>query len=391
MLLAFFWFTASQCSKPPLVLKPLPVPEKRPSEGLLRETQRTIEVNGRWISPLVPTLFLLPEDPLVIRTHPLSPSFLYCQEASSPTYSGTSATGGYQPVVYREPPTVKERNQPCLELESWTVALNGQSLIGQQSHLFYGTAPKEPGLYTMEITGRQKWRQATAMVPKATEGEREEKTRQSLLVIILHPFSRLTDGFIDQFPLGFYPNGQEPLLKTVSKTLLPLYLPPRGFIQVTPENQGVSVSRHFRLQDFMCRFKTPFPHYMALSPDLLLKLELLTLKLQAMLGPEAGLTILSGFRTPWYNLSVSSALWSRHIYGDAADVTIIGSSQDGSPDDSNHRGPNTLEDLTLLAGMIEDIERETGLVGGLGLYDWGENKGHRPFLHIDTRGVKARW
>jgi hypothetical protein len=41
--------------------------------------------------------------------------------------------------------------------------------------------------------------------------------------------------------------------------------------------------------------------------------------------------------------------------------------------------------------MIEDIERETGLVGGLGLYDWGENKGHRPFLHIDTRGVKARW
>ncbi len=387
-LLIFFFLALSGCTKPQWIMKPFP--EKVPDEPLSREPVMHIEVNGQRISPLVPTLFLLPEEAIQVRTRRVSPSVLSCPESPFHLENVSLPTPPHQPVGYADPRGTGSQARRCLKTESWSLVLNGRTLPLLGDNLFSGKAPKEPGLYILGLECRQRGYRPAAASDSRVE-EWEEQTRQNLLVIVLYPFSRINDGFIDQFPMGFYPNPEEAPIRSIPKTALPHYLPPKGFIEVTPENQGVLVSKTLRLQDFSCHYKTPFPHYMALSSALLLKLELLTLKLQQLGFPEARLTILSGFRTPWYNQTVSGALWSRHIYGDAADITLKGWLQEGIKEDMNQDGRIDREDLLVLAGLIEEIEAETGLVGGLGIYDLSQNGKYCPFIHVDTRGFKARW
>ncbi len=351
-LLVFLSATLSGCAKRPAVFKP--VPEKIPEKPLAIEAGIEVIVNGQRVSPLVPTLFLLPEESLLIHVRNL-------------------------PVSLSSGP----------KTESWSMLLSGQAMTVQENNLFSGKAPKEPGLYGLEIECRQRWSKRAASPNSRDEGW-EEITRQPLLVIVLHPFSRLKEGFIDQFPVGFYPNPEEAQVRAV-QTAPSQYLPPLGFIEVTPENKGVLVSRHYFLNDFICHANTPFPHYMALSPAILLKLELLTLKLRQNGIPEARLTVLSGFRTPWYNQTVFGAKWSRHIYGDAVDITLDTQAPPGLEEDMNLNGRQDRNNIQVMAGLIEEIEEETGLVGGMGIYDRDTKGNPCPFIHMDTRGFKARW
>jgi hypothetical protein len=352
----FLWvllFAAlSGCAKRPAVFKP--VPEKVPPKPLAIEAGIEVIVNGQRVSPLVPTLFLLPEESLLVHVR---------------NFPGSRSS--------------------VLKAESWSILLTDQVMTAMGNNLFSGKAPKEPGLYGLEIECRQIWAKKTAS-PNSREEGWEEITRQSLLAIVLRPFSGLKDGFIDQFPVGFYPNPEEARVRAV-QTAPSQYLPPLGFIEVTPENKGVLVSRHYLLNDFICHANPPFPHYMALSPAILLKLELLTLKLRQNGMPEARLTVLSGFRTPWYNQTVFGAKWSRHIYGDAVDITLDTQAPPGLPEDISLNGRQDRNNIRVMAGLIEEIEEETGLVGGLGIYDLAANGNQCPFIHMDTRGFKARW
>jgi hypothetical protein len=384
LLLILFLLLLTHCGKSQVVHKPYPVESPREETA---SNQRIIEVNGRRISPLVPTVFLLPGEPLAIGTRPVSPSLWQSRKASP---NRTPSSGEKYQIVSNQPPGTRNQEGADPDGDFCSVFLNGQPLVRNKNPLFIGSAPEKPGLYNLEIAFPNKWR-PTAFTPWMPDGEVPSVSVYSLLIIVLHPFSRLENGFIDQFPMGFYPDPQEPLLKTIPKELLPLYRPPNGFISVTPENQGTFVSRHFRLQDLDCHLKAPFPHYMALSPELLMKLETLTLKVQLLWGPEARLIIQSGFRTPWHNLAVSDALWSRHMYGDAADIVVARPSLNRNMADLNQDSRMDQGDAKILARLIEEVEKETGLVGGLGLYDWGENGRHGPFVHIDCRGVKARW
>lgn len=387
LLLLFIAFL-SGCAKPPVKSRPLPEPMAPAPQA--QESPLTIMANGQRVSPLVPTLFLLPEDPIVIHTRKTSPTIIFCQDRPSPEDATPLPALAHHRAWLRDPGISDNPTRQCLKSETWTVALNGQPLSLQGNNRFQGKAPKEPGLYTLEIDCRQSWLKATASRNSRGEGW-EEKSRESILVVVLHSFSRLKDGFIDLFPMGTYAPPGEAIMKTLPKTALSSYLPPKGFIKVTPENRELLVSKHYRLQDFQCHLFAPYPHYMALSPSLLLKLELLTLKLQESVHPLARLTILSGFRTPWHNQTVSTAPWSRHLYGDAADVILDVSPHDGVLDDLNQDGRIDREDVLVLAKMVEKIEQETGLAGGLGVYDWDKNGKHGPFLHIDTRGFKTRW
>lgn len=387
-LLLLFMVFLPGCAKPPVSSRSLAEPMY--PAPLVQESPLTIMANGQKISPLVPTLFLLPEDPLVIQTPKTSLSVIFCQDRPSPGDEASLPALAQHQAWLRDPRISENQTRQCLKAETWTVTLNGQPLFLQGINLFQGKAPKEPGLYTLEIDCRQSWLKTTASRISRSE-DWEEKSKESILVVVLHPFSRLQEGFIDLFPMGTYSPPGEALIKTLPKTALSSYLPPKGFIKVTPENRNLLVSKHYRLQDFQCHLFAPFPHYMALSPDLLLKMELLTLKLQELVHPSARLTILSGFRTPWHNQTVSTAPWSRHLYGDAADVILDDSPEDGVLDDLNQDGRIDREDVLVLAKMVEEIEKETGLVGGLGVYGWEKNKKQGPFLHIDTRGFKARW
>jgi hypothetical protein len=47
-------------------------------------------------------------------------------------------------------------------------------------------------------------------------------------------------------------------------------------------------------------------------------------------------------------------------------------------------------DARFLASIVDRIEHEhPDLVGGIGIYP--ATSAHGPFVHVDVRGVKARW
>jgi len=106
-----------------------------------------------------------------------------------------------------------------------------------------------------------------------------------------------------------------------------------------------------------------------------------------------GVTVMSGFRTPSYNEgggnTAGRAGLSRHMYGDAADV-YIDNDGNGTMDDLNRDGHLDPRDARFMQESVDRVEREhPELIGGAGVYS--ACCGHGPFIHIDTRGYRARW
>jgi uncharacterized protein YcbK (DUF882 family) len=105
------------------------------------------------------------------------------------------------------------------------------------------------------------------------------------------------------------------------------------------------------------------------------------------------MSVMSGFRTPQYNDRGVGAGGrsevSRHQYGDAADV-YVDNDYNGGMDDLNRDGRVNTEDARFLAKVVEQVEQQfPELTGGIGVYP--ATNAHGPFVHIDVRGVKARW
>jgi len=172
------------------------------------------------------------------------------------------------------------------------------------------------------------------------------------------------------------------------------YSPPAGFIPVTPENESTSVSKRFRLCDFLTHDQqNVWPKVLVLRTVLVDKLELIGDALDRRALPSR-LCIMSGFRTPQYNaLGVGDkggrAATSRHMYGDAADV-FVDADGDGRMDDLNGDGLITVDDAKVLLAVAEAVEdSHPELVGGLSAYP--ANGVHGPFVHVDARGMRARW
>jgi uncharacterized protein YcbK (DUF882 family) len=209
----------------------------------------------------------------------------------------------------------------------------------------------------------------------------------NLSLVVMKPFSAKVNGRIGPYRIGNWPNeGREPRS--------PNYATPKGFIEVTHDTFGTSVSEHFKLGDFVTKDQSDvWPKYVVLDRRLLDKLELTIAQLHAMGYPVKGLTIMSGFRTPQYNEQGvgpgGRSAVSRHQYGDAADV-YPDDDHDGRLDDLNHDGRVDLKDAAILASAADAVERkDPDLVGGIGIYP--ATSSHGPFVHIDARGTKARW
>jgi hypothetical protein len=206
-------------------------------------------------------------------------------------------------------------------------------------------------------------------------------------LIVMKPFSAKVDGRIGSYRMGNWPDeGRTPRS--------PNYAPPKGFIEVTPENFGTRVSEHFTVGQFLTKDQgNVWPKYLVLDRRLLDKLELTIAELQHMGYPVKNFSIMSGFRTPQYNergvgAGGRSAV-SRHQYGDASDV-YPDDNGDGRMDDLNRDGRVDLTDAKILASAAEAVERKNPqLVGGVGIYP--ANSAHGPFVHIDARGTRARW
>lgn len=209
----------------------------------------------------------------------------------------------------------------------------------------------------------------------------------SLVVVSLEPFGETRSARLGNYRIGRWPTRG----RGVSN---PNYAAPEGFISVTQDNQATPVSKQFRLGDFLTHDQqNVWPKVLVLRVPLLDKLELIGAELERR-GLPSRLHIMSGFRTPQYNAQGVGARGgrardSRHMYGDAADVIVDGN-RDGRMDDLNKDGKITIRDARVLFAVAEGVEAaHPELVGGLSAYR--ATGSHGPFVHVDTRGHRARW
>jgi len=232
-------------------------------------------------------------------------------------------------------------------------------------------APAQPGIYDL-----------------AVQMDQAVRPLDNFSVITLVPFAAKQNGHIGLYYLGTWPFEKGGTPKT------PAYSNPNGFIQVTPENENTQVSAHFRLRDFLTKDQpNVWPKYLLLNPKLLDKLELTIQELEKMGHPVRHAQIMSGFRTPNYNVSGGNtegrANLSRHMYGDASDI-FIDNDGNGVMDDLNGDGRVDIHDAEVILQAVERVEHDhPDLVGGVGVYS--ACCGHGPFTHIDVRGYRARW
>jgi uncharacterized protein YcbK (DUF882 family) len=204
-------------------------------------------------------------------------------------------------------------------------------------------------------------------------------------VITRRPISDRRNGRVGLYFIGTWPT---------ERAARKGYRTPSGFVEVTPENQDTQVSEHFQLRDFLTKGQADvWPKYLVLDMKLVDKLELVLAELRERGVDTRGVTVMSGFRTPQYNATggntAGRASLSRHMYGDASDV-FIDNDGDGWMDDLNGDGRRDVADARVVAAAAERVEAEhPSLIGGVGIYRPGP--GHGPFVHIDTRGYRARW
>jgi len=206
----------------------------------------------------------------------------------------------------------------------------------------------------------------------------------TLNVFVMVPGSRMKGGYLNGYRIGNYPKNP--------KDGLTIYRKPRGFIEVTKENENTLVAPHLSLKQFLCKQKSGYPKYVVLQEKLLLKLELLLALANKEKFKASTFTVMSGYRTPYYNKSIGNVSYSAHLFGLAADIFIDENNADGKMDDLNRDGKINYHDAAKFYNMVEHVYAEPwykAYVGGLGKYK--ATRSHGPFVHVDVRGFKARW
>jgi Peptidase M15 len=227
-------------------------------------------------------------------------------------------------------------------------------------------APEQTGVYTLTLTDSQQIRSMT------------------LNLFVMVPFNALRGEYLNGYRIGTYPKS--------SHKKLPIYNPPRGFLEITQTNADSQLSPHFKVRQFLCKQQGGFPKYLVLEERLLLKLELILEKVNQKGYPCQTFQIMSGYRTPYYNKTIGNVKYSCHIYGGAADIFIDEDPKNDAMDDLNRDGRVDYRDAAVLYDIVDNLygqEFYELLVGGLGRYK--RTNHHGPFVHVDVRGLRARW
>jgi hypothetical protein len=207
----------------------------------------------------------------------------------------------------------------------------------------------------------------------------------TLHVFVMVPAARVTAGLLNGYRIGAYPS--KPLNGN------PIYLPPAGFVEITKANQDTKVSPHFTLKQFICKedATNQFPKYVVVKERLLLKLEAILERVNALGFRVDTLHVMSAYRTPYYNHAIGDVPYSLHQFGSAADIFVDRTGR-GRMDDLNADGVVDTGDSKFLYDEIEKLlaakDRQI-FQGGMGFYR--ATSAHPPFVHVDVRGTKARW
>lgn len=202
----------------------------------------------------------------------------------------------------------------------------------------------------------------------------------TLTLVTLVPYNSMRGGKIEGYQVGEYAAPRKGSEK------------PKGFIRLTDAVDELWVSDHYRLRDFQCKLDGT-SKFLVVRTEALIKLELLQHELETRHGLDfSRFTIMSGYRTPYYNSKIGNETgYSRHLYGDAMDI-YIDDNGDGRMDDVNRDRRVDSKDAKFLFGIAEQLDnsKEWGwLKGGAGVYH--ANAAHGPYLHVDARGYVARW
>lgn len=195
-----------------------------------------------------------------------------------------------------------------------------------------------------------------------------------LNVFVMVPFTDVQDGLLNGYRIGKYPAKTQPL----------------GFVEVTTETIRTRLSPHFELRQFQCKQPGGFPKYVVLSEALILKLERIIDALDAAGHDVDTLTIMSGYRTPFYNEGIGNVRDSQHTAGTAADI-FVDDKIDGRMDDLDRDGVITRDDAIWLFKLVDRMDRMPAALFPGGLGDYGSTAAHGPFVHVDVRGRLARW
>jgi len=236
--------------------------------------------------------------------------------------------------------------------------------VSEEGGKIIWTAPDSPGLEDMTIS------------------HNGQQVRVNLFV--LTPFRNGVEDTLNGYRIGKY---AQPWRNMSS------YAVPRGFIDLTAMSEDLRVSPNFKLGQFRCKQQLGHePTYLLVRPEMLVKLEII-LEAANEKGWEADtFFVMSGYRTPFYNAAIGNTTTSsRHLYGDAADI-YIDQDRDGQMDDLDGNGRIEKADAYVLVALIDDLAAKNDprwVPGGGSAY--GANAAHGPFVHVDTRGYKARW
>jgi uncharacterized protein YcbK (DUF882 family) len=123
----------------------------------------------------------------------------------------------------------------------------------------------------------------------------------------------------------------------------------------------MQLTANFKLDEFKCKDGCGVPDpLLANVQDLANNLQVL----RDHIGKP--ISIMSGYRTPEYNLKCGGELKSQHMEAKAADIQV--------------GGMKPVEVCATIKQLIADGKMKQG---GVGLYDG--------WVHYDVRGFKARW
>jgi len=251
-------------------------------------------------------------------------------------------------------------------------------------------APNQPGLY--QLGWREQGQSSPAIsisVMVLTRAESQLQGDKTLLKV-------------NGKSIGAYADPDHSSVKRVRENPQQ-YQIPKFFATLTPETLKLRFGEDFELGQLVAfkdyrnaegrKVYTTERHtdVVPLRMDLIDKLIKLRARLQEKGVKVTRFWITSGFRTPDYNRSIGGATFSRHCYGDAADICI---DEDGDKrmDDLNGDGRIDRKDGIVIGNACRELELEGAVVpGGIGVYEWDGDDSVRSHVHVDCRGFVSRW
>ncbi len=235
----------------------------------------------------------------------------FVEERANFSVSWNSISIPYRTMLVSALPgkSVKIEAHPKQVLHRFKLEVAGVQLAPEAKNKWVWKAPSSSGLLKARLVN-------------LTEPDQIE-----LNIFVLVP-AKLKEGeYINLYRIGSYPVAP---LGTLAMTSAP-----KGYIEVSKENEKTLVGPHFQLGQFVSDRSKRYPKYIVLRTKLVLRMERILASVNSAGWPVQTFSVLQGYRTPYANKQFGGARLSRHQWGEAADIIIDESPKDGVMDDLN--------------------------------------------------------